>query len=136
EGRPAPLRAVPRGGRPDAASLERGEAAGGRPDPGRPRAAGDRVRAHAGQAAPDRRILRLEEPALVRRALLYFGPPGRGFVPQGASFLPGNPGLQIRPGSPQRAQQAVIRRLPLLLALACSSSCGYEVGNLYEIRDV
>jgi hypothetical protein len=29
----------------------------------------------------------------------------------------------------------VIRRLPLLLALACSS-CGYEVGNLYEIRDV
>jgi hypothetical protein len=29
----------------------------------------------------------------------------------------------------------VIRRLPLLLALA-ASSCGYEVGNLYEIRDV
>jgi hypothetical protein len=29
----------------------------------------------------------------------------------------------------------VIRRLSLLLALACSS-CGYEVGNLYEIRDV
>jgi hypothetical protein len=29
----------------------------------------------------------------------------------------------------------VIRRLPLLLALACSS-CGYEIGNLYEIRDV
>jgi len=29
----------------------------------------------------------------------------------------------------------VIRRLLPLLALACSS-CGYEVGNLYEIRDV
>jgi len=29
----------------------------------------------------------------------------------------------------------VIRRLFLLLALA-GSSCGYEVGNLYEIRDV
>jgi len=29
----------------------------------------------------------------------------------------------------------VIRRLSLLLALA-GSSCGYEVGNLYEIRDV
>jgi hypothetical protein len=29
----------------------------------------------------------------------------------------------------------VIRRLPLLLALGCSS-CGYEIGNLYEIRDV
>jgi hypothetical protein len=29
----------------------------------------------------------------------------------------------------------VIRRLPLLLALGCFS-CGYEVGNLYEIRDV
>ena len=29
----------------------------------------------------------------------------------------------------------MIRRLPLLLALA-ASSCGYEVGNLYEIRDV
>lgn len=29
----------------------------------------------------------------------------------------------------------MIRRLPLLLALA-TSSCGYEVGNLYEIRDV
>jgi hypothetical protein len=29
----------------------------------------------------------------------------------------------------------VIRRLPLLLALAVGS-CGYEVGNLYEIRDV
>lgn len=29
----------------------------------------------------------------------------------------------------------MIRRLPLLLALGCSS-CGYEIGNLYEIRDV
>jgi hypothetical protein len=29
----------------------------------------------------------------------------------------------------------VIRRLPLILALACGS-CGYEIGNLYEIRDV
>jgi len=29
----------------------------------------------------------------------------------------------------------VIRRFPLLLALAVSS-CGYEIGNLYEIRDV
>jgi len=29
----------------------------------------------------------------------------------------------------------VIRRLPLLLALSVGS-CGYEVGNLYEIRDV
>lgn len=29
----------------------------------------------------------------------------------------------------------MIRRLPLLLALSCSS-CGYEIGNLYEIRDV
>jgi hypothetical protein len=29
----------------------------------------------------------------------------------------------------------VIRRLPLLLSLACFS-CGYEIGNLYEIRDV
>jgi hypothetical protein len=29
----------------------------------------------------------------------------------------------------------VIRRLPLLLVLACGS-CGYEIGNLYEIRDV
>jgi hypothetical protein len=29
----------------------------------------------------------------------------------------------------------VIRRLPLLLSLACCS-CGYEIGNLYEIRDV
>jgi TolB-like protein len=29
----------------------------------------------------------------------------------------------------------VIRRLPLFLALA-TSSCGYEIGNLYEIRDV
>jgi hypothetical protein len=29
----------------------------------------------------------------------------------------------------------VIRRLPLLLALA-TASCGYEIGNLYEIRDV
>ena len=29
----------------------------------------------------------------------------------------------------------MIRRLPLLLALAVGS-CGYEVGNLYEIRDV
>ena len=29
----------------------------------------------------------------------------------------------------------MIRRLPLLLALA-AGSCGYEVGNLYEIRDV
>ena len=29
----------------------------------------------------------------------------------------------------------MIRRLSLLLALA-GSSCGYEVGNLYEIRDV
>ena len=29
----------------------------------------------------------------------------------------------------------VIRRLPLLLGLAVAS-CGYEVGNLYEIRDV
>jgi len=29
----------------------------------------------------------------------------------------------------------VIRRLSFLLALACSS-CGYEIGNLYEIRDV
>ncbi|HUR38506.1 MAG TPA: LPS assembly lipoprotein LptE [Planctomycetota bacterium] len=29
----------------------------------------------------------------------------------------------------------MIRRLPLLLALA-TASCGYEVGNLYEIRDV
>ena len=29
----------------------------------------------------------------------------------------------------------MIRRLPLFLALGCSS-CGYELGNLYEIRDV
>ncbi len=29
----------------------------------------------------------------------------------------------------------MIRRLPLLLALA-AASCGYEVGNLYEVRDV
>jgi len=29
----------------------------------------------------------------------------------------------------------VIRRLPLLLALA-AASCGYEVGNLYDVRDV
>jgi len=29
----------------------------------------------------------------------------------------------------------VIRRPALLLALACSS-CGYEIGNLYEVRDV
>ena len=29
----------------------------------------------------------------------------------------------------------MIRRLSLFLALACSS-CGYEIGNLYEIRDV
>ena len=29
----------------------------------------------------------------------------------------------------------MIRRLPLILALACGS-CGYEIGNLYEIRDV
>ena len=29
----------------------------------------------------------------------------------------------------------MIRRLSLLLALA-ASSCGYEVGNLYEVRDV
>lgn len=29
----------------------------------------------------------------------------------------------------------MIRRLPLLLSLACCS-CGYEIGNLYEIRDV
>ena len=29
----------------------------------------------------------------------------------------------------------MIRRLPLLLALGCLS-CGYEMGNLYEIRDV
>ena len=29
----------------------------------------------------------------------------------------------------------MIRRLSLLLALA-ASSCGYEIGNLYEIRDV
>jgi hypothetical protein len=29
----------------------------------------------------------------------------------------------------------VIRRLPLLLLPACFS-CGYEIGNLYEIRDV
>jgi len=31
----------------------------------------------------------------------------------------------------------VTRRLPLLLLLAlAASSCGYEVGNLYEVRDV
>jgi hypothetical protein len=30
----------------------------------------------------------------------------------------------------------VIRRLPLLLLALAASSCGYEVGNLYEIRDV
>ena len=29
----------------------------------------------------------------------------------------------------------MIRRPALLLALACSS-CGYEIGNLYEVRDV
>jgi len=30
----------------------------------------------------------------------------------------------------------VIRRLPPLLLALAASSCGYEVGNLYEIRDV
>ena len=30
----------------------------------------------------------------------------------------------------------MIRRLPLLLLALAASSCGYEVGNLYEIRDV
>lgn len=30
----------------------------------------------------------------------------------------------------------MIRRLPSILLAAALSSCGYEVGNLYEIRDV
>jgi hypothetical protein len=52
------------------------------------------------------------------------------------SHLPRDPGGPAGPRPPDRAQQAVtVRPLPLLLALGCSS-CGYEVGNLYEIRDV
>jgi Lipopolysaccharide-assembly len=30
----------------------------------------------------------------------------------------------------------VTRRLPLLLLALAASSCGYQVGNLYEVRDV
>src|SRR5579863_1507255 len=93
------------------------------------------LREDAPEAAQDRRILRLEGPAVVGGALLHVHPEGGSHVPQGAAELSHDQSRAAGPRPARRAEQAMIRRLPLLLP-AVFLSCGYEIGNLYEIRDV
>src|SRR5262249_15573366 len=85
--------------------------------------------------APDRRVLRLEEAPLVGGAVLHLHPEGRGLLQEDPARVPRHPGRPKGPGPTARAQQAVIRRFSFLLVLL-GASCVYEVGNLYELRDV